>query len=173
MDGSVTSTSAPSSPIRLQGLPRHKRPGFRQIWTPNVLLTLLVHFLLAFHTSAFNAMTFVFLPTPRAPENSRRGFFHFSGGLGLPSSVSSCNGNYRGHRPPVADLRIPSRPISSRDLELFPHIFTVFTGCVYSDAVLGDHPSVPMASLVCLHGCGWTSGYFSDVCSSCCYHSCE
>lgn len=86
MDGSVTSTSAPSSPIRLQGLPRHKRPGFRQIWTPNVLLTLLVHFLLAFHTSAFNAMTFVFLPTPRAPENSRRGFFHFSGGLGLPSS---------------------------------------------------------------------------------------
>lgn len=86
MDGSVTSTSAPSSPIRLQGLPRHKQPGFRQIWTPNVLLTLLVHFLLAFHTSAFNAMTFVFLPTPRAPENSRRGFFHFSGGLGLPSS---------------------------------------------------------------------------------------
>jgi hypothetical protein len=49
-------------------------------------LTLLVHFLLAFHTSAFNAMTFVFLPTPRAPENSRQGFFHFSGGLGLPSS---------------------------------------------------------------------------------------
>ncbi|GIJ82202.1 hypothetical protein Asppvi_000708 [Aspergillus pseudoviridinutans] len=86
MDGSVTSRSAPSSPIRLQALPRHKRPGFRQIWTPNVLLTLVVHFLLAFHTSAFNAMTFVFLPTPRAPENSRKGFFHFSGGLGLPSS---------------------------------------------------------------------------------------
>lgn len=31
-------------------------------------------------------MTFVFLPAPRAPENSRSGFFHFSGGLGLPSS---------------------------------------------------------------------------------------
>ncbi|GFF91037.1 uncharacterized membrane protein YCR023C [Aspergillus udagawae] len=69
MDGSVTSRSAPSSPIRFQALPRHK-----------------LHFLLAFHTSAFNAMTFVFLPTPRAPENSRQGFFHFSGGLGLPSS---------------------------------------------------------------------------------------
>ncbi|RHZ60115.1 putative MFS multidrug transporter [Aspergillus thermomutatus] len=86
IDGSVTSRSAPSTPIRLRALPRHGRPGFRQIWTPNVLLTLLVHFLLAFHTSAFNAMTFVFLPTPRAPENSRKGFFHFSGGLGLPSS---------------------------------------------------------------------------------------
>jgi hypothetical protein len=31
-------------------------------------------------------MTFVFLPTPRAPEGSRRGLFHFNGGLGLPSS---------------------------------------------------------------------------------------
>lgn len=31
-------------------------------------------------------MTFVFLPTPRAPEGTRNGFFHFSGGLGLPSS---------------------------------------------------------------------------------------
>jgi hypothetical protein len=45
-----------------------------------------VQFLLAIHTSAFNSMTFVFLPTPRAPENSRTGFFNFSGGLGLPSS---------------------------------------------------------------------------------------
>lgn len=31
-------------------------------------------------------MTFVFLPTPRAPEGSRADFFHFSGGLGLPPS---------------------------------------------------------------------------------------
>lgn len=31
-------------------------------------------------------MTFVFLPTPRAPEDSRTGFFHFGGGLGLPSA---------------------------------------------------------------------------------------
>lgn len=80
--------SAPSSPTRSRiPVPRaHKRPGFSQIWTKNVLLTLLAHFLLAIHTSAFNAMTFVFLPTPRAPENSRDGFFHFGGGLGLPSA---------------------------------------------------------------------------------------
>ncbi|KAJ5128848.1 hypothetical protein N7448_002561 [Penicillium atrosanguineum] len=88
MEGSVGTWSAPSSPTRSRmPMPRpHKRPGFRQIWTKNVLLTLLVHFLLAIHTSAFNAMTFVFLPTPRAPENSRDGFFHFGGGLGLPSA---------------------------------------------------------------------------------------
>ncbi|THC95157.1 hypothetical protein EYZ11_005360 [Aspergillus tanneri] len=86
IDGSVASRSAPSSPSLSRIQPRHKRPGFCQIWTPNVLLTLLVHFLLAFHTSAFNSMTFVFLPTPRAPEGSREGFFHFGGGLGLPSA---------------------------------------------------------------------------------------
>ncbi|EAW10341.1 putative MFS multidrug transporter [Aspergillus clavatus NRRL 1] len=82
IDGSVVS----NSPLRSRFPPRHERPTFRQIWTPNVLLTLLVHFLLAFHTSAFNAMTFVFLPTPRAAEDSRQGFFNFGGGLGLPSS---------------------------------------------------------------------------------------
>ncbi|PYH79388.1 hypothetical protein BO82DRAFT_288882 [Aspergillus uvarum CBS 121591] len=86
IDGSVTSMSAPPSPIRSRARPRPKRPSFWQIWTPNVLLTLLVQFLLAFHTSAFNSMTFTFLPTPRAPEDSRKGFFRFSGGLGLPSS---------------------------------------------------------------------------------------
>ncbi|GLA29232.1 hypothetical protein AnigIFM63604_005605 [Aspergillus niger] len=64
----------------------HQRPKFREIYTRNVLLTLLAQFLLAFHTSAFNAITFTFLPTPRAPPESHRGWFHFSGGLGLPSS---------------------------------------------------------------------------------------
>ncbi|CAG8038429.1 unnamed protein product [Penicillium salamii] len=87
LDGSVETWSVPSSPARSRVQPRvHKRPGFRQIWTRNVLLTLLANFLLAFHTSAFNSMTFVFLPAPRAPEDSRQGFFHFGGGLGLPSS---------------------------------------------------------------------------------------
>ncbi|KAF5859444.1 hypothetical protein ETB97_002844 [Aspergillus alliaceus] len=86
IDGSVASRSVRSSPVRSRIRPRGERPGFRQIWTSNVLLTLLVHFLLAFHTSAFNAMTFVFLPAPRASEGSRNGFFHFGGGLGLPSS---------------------------------------------------------------------------------------
>ncbi|KKK27020.1 hypothetical protein ARAM_001128 [Aspergillus rambellii] len=84
---SVGGGSAPSSPTRTRfHQPSQKRLGFRQIWTSNVLLTLLVQFLLAFHTSAFNSMTFIFLPTPRAPEGSHQGFFRFSGGLGLPSS---------------------------------------------------------------------------------------
>ncbi|KAJ5175153.1 uncharacterized protein N7482_001030 [Penicillium canariense] len=89
LDDSVGGWSVPSSPTRSRTHPRprlHKRPGFWQIWNKNILLTLLAHFLLAFHTSAFNAMTFVFLPTPRAPEGSRDGFFHFGGGLGLPSA---------------------------------------------------------------------------------------
>ncbi|KAL1999153.1 hypothetical protein VTN02DRAFT_4962 [Thermoascus thermophilus] len=75
-----------SSAPTLGGPSRRRRPAFRQILTANVLLTLLAHFLLALHTSAFNAMTFVFLPTPRAPPGSRHGFFHFGGGLGLTTS---------------------------------------------------------------------------------------
>lgn len=43
------------------------------------------HFLLAFHASAFTALCFVFLPNPRAPD-SWTDFFHFGGGLGMPSS---------------------------------------------------------------------------------------
>jgi hypothetical protein len=85
MENSVASRSAPPSPTTTRH-PQPKRSPFSQIWKRNVLLTLLTHFLLAMHTSAFNAMMFVFLPTPRAPEGSRRGFFHFSGGLGLSSS---------------------------------------------------------------------------------------
>ncbi|KAL4867320.1 hypothetical protein BDV12DRAFT_186733 [Aspergillus spectabilis] len=86
LDESLASRSAPSSPLRARIPRRTKRPGFRQIWTPNVLLTLCVQFLLAFHASAFNSMTFIFLPNPRAPEVSQRSFFRFGGGLGLPSS---------------------------------------------------------------------------------------
>ncbi|KAJ5675483.1 hypothetical protein N7462_008380 [Penicillium macrosclerotiorum] len=89
LEGSVGTWSAPPSPTqsRTPTRPRpHKRPGIKQIFSRNVILTLLAHFLLAFHTSAFNAMSFVFLPTPRAPEGTRTDFFHFGGGLGLPSS---------------------------------------------------------------------------------------
>ncbi|CRG90115.1 putative membrane protein YCR023C [Talaromyces islandicus] len=79
---SPTSTrQTPSTPVR-------KNSPWKQILSRNVVLTLLTHFLLSMHTSAFNSMTFVFLPTPRAPENSHKGWFHFNGGMGLsPSQV--------------------------------------------------------------------------------------
>ncbi|KAJ5225307.1 hypothetical protein N7468_006532 [Penicillium chermesinum] len=88
VDERVEINSAPASPTGSpRPLPRpRQRPPFSQIFTRNVLLTLFAHFLLAAHTSAFNALTFVFLPTPRAPEGSRTDFFHFGGGLGLPSA---------------------------------------------------------------------------------------
>ncbi|KAL4950779.1 hypothetical protein BDW69DRAFT_196983 [Aspergillus filifer] len=84
---SITSRSGPPSPIRARLRRQHlQRPSFWQIWTPNVLLTLFVQFLLAFHTSAFNSMTFIFLPNPRAPPETQHPPFRFGGGLGLPSS---------------------------------------------------------------------------------------
>ncbi|RDW81320.1 putative MFS multidrug transporter [Aspergillus mulundensis] len=85
VDESVTTRSIPPSPVRLR-VHRRKGTNYRQLFSRNVLLTLLVQFLLAFHTSAFNSMTFIFLPSPRAPESSQKGFFRFGGGLGLPSS---------------------------------------------------------------------------------------
>ncbi|KAL6231108.1 hypothetical protein BDW75DRAFT_221073 [Aspergillus navahoensis] len=85
-DESVANRYLPPSPVRLRVQRRHRRPNYRQLFTRNVLLTLLVQFLLAFHTSAFNSMTFIFLPSPRARESSHKGFFRFGGGLGLPSS---------------------------------------------------------------------------------------
>lgn len=59
--------------------------GFRQIFTKNVLLTLLTHHLLALHVSAFNALIFLFLPAPRSSNAHAHLPFLFTGGLGLSS----------------------------------------------------------------------------------------
>ncbi|GKZ36757.1 hypothetical protein AbraIFM66950_007954, partial [Aspergillus brasiliensis] len=83
---SISMSSRSARNLHLLRTTPKERPRFREIYTRNVLLTLLAQFLLAFHTSAFNAITFTFLPTPRAPSNTHKGWFHFSGGLGLPSS---------------------------------------------------------------------------------------
>jgi hypothetical protein len=59
--------------------------GFRQIFTRNVIFTLLNHHLLAMHISAFNALVFLFLPAPRSSNSAARLPFLFTGGLGLSS----------------------------------------------------------------------------------------
>ncbi|KIX94031.1 uncharacterized protein Z520_10368 [Fonsecaea multimorphosa CBS 102226] len=59
--------------------------SFRQIFTKNVILTLLNHHLLAMHVSAFNALVFLFLPAPRSNNAHARLPFLFTGGLGLSS----------------------------------------------------------------------------------------
>lgn len=64
---------------------RKNRPGFREVWTLNLILILFINFLLGFHTNAFTSMTFTFLPTPRAPIDDQR-WFRFGGGLGLEAS---------------------------------------------------------------------------------------
>ncbi|KAF2772418.1 MFS general substrate transporter [Teratosphaeria nubilosa] len=77
--------------------PKRRLP-FRRLWTPNLLLTLLAHGLLAMHVGTFSNLWFVYLSTPRyspnhdsnstplhLPEN-----YHphppltFTGGLALP-----------------------------------------------------------------------------------------
>ncbi|OJD33905.1 mfs multidrug transporter [Diplodia corticola] len=63
---------------------------FHRIWTPQVLLTFLAHFLLALHLGTLNSLWFTFLSTPRFDPSSspspQRPPLHFTGGLGLPPS---------------------------------------------------------------------------------------
>ncbi|CAI6332037.1 unnamed protein product [Periconia digitata] len=69
---------------------RNKLP-FKRIWTTNVMMTLLSHFIMACHVGTFNSLWFIYLSAPRHdPSNPKssnlapRDFFHFTGGLGLP-----------------------------------------------------------------------------------------
>lgn len=61
-----------------------KRLPFRRIFTRNVVLTILTHFLLATHVGSFNTLWFLFLSAPRNehPQSSPG----LAGGLGLPSA---------------------------------------------------------------------------------------
>lgn len=61
-----------------------KRLPFRRIFTRNVVLTVLTHFLLATHVGSFNTLWFLFLSAPRNEHpHSSPGL---AGGLGLPST---------------------------------------------------------------------------------------
>ena len=60
----------------------------KRVFTRNVILTILTHFILALHISSFNALIFILLPAPRALPNSPPPHlpFRFTGGLGLTTS---------------------------------------------------------------------------------------
>lgn len=65
---------------------------FRRIFTRNLVITFVVHFLFTFHLGTFNSLWFVFLSTPvHDPANSSlatRLPFQFTGGLGMqPQAV--------------------------------------------------------------------------------------
>ncbi|KAI9168009.1 Major facilitator superfamily multidrug transporter mfsB [Paramyrothecium foliicola] len=57
----------------------------RDIFTTDVKMTMLQHFLQALHVSTFNSVLFVLLPSPIDRGNSTTLPFWFSGGLGLSS----------------------------------------------------------------------------------------
>ncbi|RMD42061.1 hypothetical protein DV735_g3061, partial [Chaetothyriales sp. CBS 134920] len=58
-------------------------PPFRQIFTRNVVLTLVNQHALALHISMFNALIFLLLPAPSSPNKDVHLPFFFTGGLGL------------------------------------------------------------------------------------------
>lgn len=70
---------------------RGRKLPFRQIWTRNLVMTLLSHGLLAMHVGTFNSLWYIYLSAPRydpakphPPKFKPHGFFHFTGGLALP-----------------------------------------------------------------------------------------
>ncbi|CAM1501091.1 Fc.00g102530.m01.CDS01 [Cosmosporella sp. VM-42] len=69
-----------------------RRLSFRRIFTRNVVLTFMAHFLMALHIGTFNSLWFVFLSTPawdpKTSDTKPHLPFFFTGGLGLhPRSV--------------------------------------------------------------------------------------
>lgn len=82
-----SSTAVAARPRFTQRLP------FRRIFTRNVVLTLISHFILSLHVGTFNSLWFVFLSTPvydpgREGAQPPRLPFRFTGGLGMkPQSV--------------------------------------------------------------------------------------
>ncbi|KAH8170603.1 major facilitator superfamily protein [Sarocladium implicatum] len=69
-----------------------QRLAFRRIFTRNVTMTLVAHFLLALCVGSFNSLWFVFLSTPvHDPVKSKHSVslpFHFTGGIGMkPATV--------------------------------------------------------------------------------------
>lgn len=78
-DNEIGETQA-SQPVDKPRLP------LRDIFTRNVCLTFLLLFLQTIHVSAFNAIFFSLLPTPRAKKGNFDNLpFRFTGGLGLSS----------------------------------------------------------------------------------------
>ena len=69
-----------------------RRLAFRRIFTRNVTMTLVAHFLLVFCVGSFNSLWFIFLSTPvYDPAKSEHTIslpFHFTGGIGMkPATV--------------------------------------------------------------------------------------
>lgn len=68
--------------------PRSQRLPFRDIWTPNVIRTMIAQFIVSGHLGTFASLWAIFLSLPTRPLSKQHLPFHFSGGLGLqPSSV--------------------------------------------------------------------------------------
>lgn len=96
MEMQPTPTSAhpdtPSRRTKETALGRPKLP-FRRMWTPNVLITLLSHGLMACHVATFNPLWFTLLSAPRydpehpnPPGYKPHGFLYFTGGMALSPS---------------------------------------------------------------------------------------
>ncbi|KAI9820715.1 MAG: hypothetical protein M1827_005085 [Pycnora praestabilis] len=73
-----TSTLPPPGPLK-----RKAKLSFYRIWTANVLLTMLAHFIISGHLGTFSNLWAIFLSTPVEPLDDQHPPIRFNGGLGM------------------------------------------------------------------------------------------
>ncbi|SLM33789.1 mfs transporter [Lasallia pustulata] len=85
--------SHPQAPAKAEiRRPARRKLPIRRIWTRNVICTLLVFAIFAFHVGTFQSLWYIFLSTPRfdpsrpePPSHTSQSLpFSFTGGLGMP-----------------------------------------------------------------------------------------
>ncbi|PUU81629.1 major facilitator superfamily domain-containing protein [Tuber borchii] len=79
-----SSASIRSIPIKPKRLPR--RPTRREIFTKNIIFTLIALALIPLHNATFMHLWAIFLSTPRSRTPHSSSLFMFTGGLGLPAA---------------------------------------------------------------------------------------
>jgi hypothetical protein len=76
-----SNNETPSEQTHVPPQPQKNKLPFRQIWTPNVISTMLSHFIIVGHLGTFSNLWAIFLTAPVGPPSSSP--IHFSGGLGM------------------------------------------------------------------------------------------
>ena len=76
----TNNTPTENTPLIAKPQNKAKLP-FRQIWTPNVLSTMLSHFIIVGHLGTFSNLWAIFLTAPVGPRSHSP--LHFTGGLGM------------------------------------------------------------------------------------------
>ncbi|PUU81630.1 major facilitator superfamily domain-containing protein [Tuber borchii] len=123
--GSETPSPSSSASIR--------RPPFREIFTKNIIFTLIAFAILPLHNATFMHLWAIFLSTPRSRTPHPSSPFMFTGGLGLPATQVGIAMSYLGAIGILMQLFLyPPLQAKLGLLHSFPYFLTPFLARVPS-----------------------------------------